>query len=47
MVSNVNVFSTRVIITVLGKRDSGLIVIEKSDWLAERFEHLADETAEP
>jgi hypothetical protein len=47
MVTNVYMFSTRMIITIFGKRDCRLVVVEEYDWVAEWFEDFTNETAEP
>ena len=47
MITNVNMFSTCMIITIFGKHDGGLVVVEKDDWIMEQFEDFADETTEP
>ena len=47
VITNVNMFSMHMIITIFGKRDCGLVVVEKGDWIMERFKDFADETMEP
>ena len=47
MISDVNVFRTRVIMTVLCESDGGLTVTEQYCGTVDRFEELADEATKP